>query len=204
MLLVFPVKNAKEPASLWHALYPRSAMRWDWSESADPRVVSLWHLKTELGEGDDVVYGKWYQGRATVFSKRVFTALMRIVGTPATQSRQLSLEGAQLLGLLLDDSPQTPKHLRRALDLEGRLYEAAFNRALKELWNRLLAVGKGEVDEGAYPALAIGATKLLFEDLWDEARDLSLEEAEARWREAVPAGSAFDRHLKRQLKATAR
>lgn len=33
-----------------------------------------------------------------------------------------------------------------------------------------MIVGFGEVDEGAFPSLAIGATKLLFEDLYEEAK----------------------------------
>ena len=32
------------------------------------------------------------------------------------------------------------------------------------LWSRLLIVG--EVDDGAFPSLAVGATELVFEDLW--------------------------------------
>ncbi|WP_305809091.1 hypothetical protein, partial [Staphylococcus epidermidis] len=50
--------------------------------------------------------------------------------------------------------------------------------ALQELWNRLLIVAFGEVDEGAFPSLAIGATKWIFEDLFREARELKVSEAE--------------------------
>ena len=46
--LVYPIKHAHEPGSLWHSLYPRSFMKWDWSEDADQRVVDIWHLKDEL------------------------------------------------------------------------------------------------------------------------------------------------------------
>ena len=35
----------------------------------------------------------------------------------------------------------------------------------------------GEVDEGAFPSLAIGSTELLFEDLWREGRFIKEEKA---------------------------
>lgn len=197
LLLVFPIKNEREPASLWYALHPRSAMRWDWSEDADPRVVSLWHLKTELGESHDVVYTKWFRGRATFFSRPVFTACMRLLNTTSIQDAEFGTEGAELFRALMDDSPQTPRMLRAATGLEGRPQEAAFNRGLKQIWERLAAVGRGELDEGAFPALQIGATKWLFEDLWDDAANLSEEEAMATFTQYAPSGSPFWKHMKR-------
>lgn len=53
--------------------------------------------------------------------------------------------------------------------LKGRDNEAAFQRAMKELWSRLLIVAFGEVDDGAFPSLAVGSTRVLFEDLWRKA-----------------------------------
>ena len=200
IVLVFPIKNEKAPASLWYELYPKSEMRWDWGDDADDRVVDLWHLRTELSESRDVVYGKWFRGRATFFSRDAFVAVGRTLGLTdnSAAAGRLSVEGRALYEQLLDDSPQTPTMLRAALGLEGRANEGAFNRALKELWNRLLTVGFGEVDQGSFPALAIGATKLMFEDLWDEVATTSLADAEAmlgRWER--PEAAPFFQHLKR-------
>lgn len=197
VLLVFPLKNERDPLSLWHALYPRSTMRWDWAETADDRVVDLWHLRTELSESRDVVYGKWFRGRATFFSRDVFTALLKVLGTTDMTPGSLSGEAAALYSQLLDDSPQTSRTLRRACELEGREYESAFNRGMKPLWSRLLAVGFGEIDEGSFPSLAIGATKLLFEELWDGAIALDEEEAERVVDSYLPKGSAYRKALDR-------
>jgi hypothetical protein len=207
ILLVYPIKNAPEPASIWAALYPRSEMRWDWSEDADPRVVDLWHLKTELGEGDDVVYAKWFQGRATFFSRALFPALLRVLGTPqrfddaASAEIGLGPDARTLYQLLLEDSPQTVKMLRAAADLEGKTFEATYNRGMRELWSRLLIVGAGEIEEGSYPSLAMYATKHRFEDLWEEAKRLSPAEAEARVAAAFAPGSPWEKHLRRLRRA---
>jgi hypothetical protein len=45
------------------------------------------------------------------------------------------------------------------------------------LFFRLLIVGLGEVEDGAFPSLAVGATTLLYDDLWADA--LNLNEGEA-------------------------
>lgn len=193
-LLVFPIKDAREPPSLWYALYPKSKMRWDWSEDADPRVVDLWHLRTELSLCKDVVYTKWFKNRATFFSRPLFSALLRV----RTDGRPPLAEASQALyDQLLEDSPQTSRMLRAATGLFGKEYESAFNRGLKPLWERLLAVGFGEIDEGSYPSLGIGATKTLFEDLWDDAQGLSLEEAWETIDARLPGGSAFRKWLDR-------
>ena len=47
-ILVFPLDNRKEPASIWSHFYPRTPMRWEWDDSGDNRVGDLWHLRTEL------------------------------------------------------------------------------------------------------------------------------------------------------------
>lgn len=196
ILLVYPIQNKKEPASIWHALYPGSRMSWDWAETADDRVVDLWHLRTQLSESRKVVYAKWFQGRATFFSRPVFAAMVRLLGGPERE-RDLPEEAAEIYRLLSDDSPQTPKMIREALGLEGKTNEARFTRGLAELWRRLLVVGFGELEEGSYPSLQIGATKLLFEDLWDEAALLSPDEAETRVKQVVPEDSPFFRQLVR-------
>jgi hypothetical protein len=166
ILLVYPIKNAKEPASLWSALYPRSEMRWEWDAGGDARVASLWHLREELSRSKQVVYAKWYQGRATFFSRDVFTALRsHFLAQPLPTGR----EARELLSLLQESSPQSTKQLKRGTGLLGRALESTYERAMKQLWQQLLIVGFGEVDEGAFPSLAVGATSLLFEDLEEEA-----------------------------------
>ena len=76
-LLVFPINNKKEPASLWSEFYPKSKMRWEWDSDGDDRVGDLWALMKKLSDSREVVYSKWYQGRATFFSRKLFTALLR-------------------------------------------------------------------------------------------------------------------------------
>lgn len=196
VLLVYPIQNQKEPPSIWHSLYPNCKMSWDWADSADDRVVDLWHLRTELSVSRKVVYTKWYQGRATFFSRPVFTALLKVLNAGERQ-RDLPEPASEIYRLLLDDSPQTPRMMREALGLLGKTNEAAFNRGIGELWRRLLVVGFGELDEGSYPALQVGATKHQFEDLWDEALELDPTEAERTVAAAFREGSAFGRQLKR-------
>jgi hypothetical protein len=204
-LLVYPIKNAAEPASLWSKLYPRREMVWDWSEDADPRVADLWHLREELSSGGAVVYTKWFRGRATFFSKELFRALLKVLNAAELEER-LDRGTDDLYHQLLDDSPQSAARLRDALDLRGKANEAPFNRQLKRLWERLLIVGYGEVDEGSYPALAMGATRLLFESLWDEAHELDAADAEATVARFMPSTSPFAKQLvrlKRSLKLDA-
>ncbi len=201
ILLVFPIKNERAPASLWYALYPKSGMRWDWSEDADERVVNLWHLRTELSQCRDVVYTKWFRGRATFFSRSVFVAMLRGLES-VPEPRRPEGEAAAVYDALLEDSPQTVRMLRAAVGLEGKVYEGTFTKALKQLWDRLLTVGFGEVDEGAFPALAIGATRLLFEELWDEAAALSADLAQEVLAEAFakPGAGPFAKYYARLVK----
>jgi hypothetical protein len=179
VLLLFPVENKPEPRALWHVLFPGEHMRWAWDETADRRVVGLWHLKVELSRSERVVYSKWLGGRATLFSLELFRAMLNALRElrPELDSG-LSSEARDLLDVLRDDSPKSTKALRRACGLLGKEHETAFNRGMRELWERGLVVGAGEEDEGGYPSLSVGATELLFEDLWKA----SLPEAAARTR----------------------
>jgi hypothetical protein len=173
-LLVFPIDNRKEFASIWSEFYPRTPMRWEWDEDGDDRVARLWHLRAELSICNEVVYTKWFRGRATFFSRPVFTALLKLLGA---SELGLSREARTILEALKLDSPLSTKQLKRATDLQGRFNESTYQRALKELWSRLLIVGYGEIDDGAFPSLAIGATQVIFEDLFNESRELSRTEA---------------------------
>ncbi|HEX4337566.1 MAG TPA: hypothetical protein VH062_16745 [Polyangiaceae bacterium] len=173
-LLVYPITNRREPRSLWSALYPRSEMHWAWDENADDRVVGLWYLREKLARGKKVVYAKWYRGRAVFFSRELFVAMLAAV---APWTLVPSFDAREVLGLLEESSPQSTKVVRREAGLRGKQGERVWQRSLNELWAALLLVGTGEVDDGAFPSLEIGATRLIFEDLWDEAVAMDREKA---------------------------
>ncbi len=167
--LVFPKANEKAPLSLWRHFFPKTKMRWEWDDEGDSRVADLWHLREELSRSGKVVYVKWYQGRATFFSKPVFAAFVRGLNLEAPLPVALGKEAIQLLGALEETSPLSTKQLKAAAGLQGKFLESTYTKNLKQLWNRLLIVGYGEVDDGAFPSLAMGATQHMFEDLWNEA-----------------------------------
>jgi hypothetical protein len=194
-LLVFPIKNRKEPKSLWSEFFPRKKMRWEWDETHDSGVGDLWVLMKRLSSSNQVVYSKWYQGRATFFSREVFCAMLQVMHP--WQTAPLS-EAAQTIIEALDmDSPLSTKQLKQLTGLQGRLNEPEYNRALKMLFSRLLVVAYGEVDDGAFPSLAVGSTQVLFEDLWLEAR--SLKDADRVLNKYLPSGSALRKHFDKNL-----
>ncbi len=175
MLLVYPIDNAKDPASLWSVAYPRSKMSWEWDESGDNRVANLWHLRAELSISRKVIYTKWYRGRATFFSLKTFQAMLAL--SLQQNWAPLSRQARKLLALLEERSPLSPKQLKRETDLVGRALEPLYQKALKELWLRFLIVGYGEIDEGSFPSLALGSTRALFEDLYLAAAEMEGKEA---------------------------
>lgn len=175
-LLVYPLNNKKEPASLWSEIWPRKKMVWDWNEDGGDDVADMWHMRMVLSRSRHVVYAKWYQGRATLFSFDVFVNLLSFLG--GTENFEMSRESRNALESLEQDSPLSTKQLKSAIELEGRLLEPAYNRALKPLWNRLWIVGFGEFEDSSFPSLGIGATKTLFEDLWNEASRIDVGVAE--------------------------
>ncbi len=117
--LVYPIKNAPEPRSLWHSLHPRTFMKWDWSEDADQRVVDIWHLKDDLSCGQDVVYAKWFRGRATFFSREIFAPILCLLETTKVDEIHRSVHASDIYDELLERSPLTPKIVRQAVDLSG-------------------------------------------------------------------------------------
>jgi len=199
ILLVYPIANRAEPRSLWSELHPRTPMRWAWDAQADSRIAALWQLREQLARSPAVVYAKWYRGRATFFSRSAFRALLAALAEAGDPRGGLSRDAALLLELLEDNSPQSTKELRAAAALQGRAHEAAYSRAMKELWARLLVVGVGEVPDGAFPSLAMSATRLRFEDLWPAPPLASPgRAADARHLEAVLAAAPlFARELAR-------
>lgn len=199
VLLVYPVNNKKEPKSLWSVLYPRSEMVWEWDEDSDGRVADLWHLRMQLSESSDVVYAKWYQGRASFFSKELFTALLRVFGTADESPSNLSRDSRNIIDILLSDSPISTKMIKQGAELQGKDLESQYNRAMKPLWNHLWIVGYGEIEDSSFPSLAVGATQVLFEDLWRASRELSMKEAQVTVDRFMPVGSAFRKFFNRVL-----
>jgi hypothetical protein len=141
-------------------------------------------LKTELSTTGKVVYSKWYRGRATYFSKPLFVAILRALNPHLDDSFRnqatLSVPARKILEVLQAESPLSTKELKRLSDMKGRERERMYEKALKELWSRCLIVAYGEVDDGAFPSLAVGSTEALFEELWSEALALDPAEAENR------------------------
>lgn len=174
-LLLFPQANQQTPQSIWSLLYPSIPLRWEWDDSADNRIVQLWQVREELARSRDVIYGKFYQGRATFFSRKVFTCLLALKGPwdfsfPNPISRQV-LEALEM------DSPLSTKQLKEVTGLKGKLLEGTFHKALRDLWENFLVVGLGEIDDGAFPSLAHASTHVVFEDLWQEAQSMDPADA---------------------------
>lgn len=183
VLLVFPVKNQKEPSSLWNELFPQKAMLWEWSDDGDNSVFVLWALMKELSAEGEVVYSKWYQNRATFFSRNCFKHLLAWGRHNLNSS--LSYSAQQILDELESNSPLSTKEIKEITGLKGKLLEPEYSRAIKDLFQRFLIVGFGEVDDGAFPSAALGATRLIFEDLWLESQKISQKSADTYVQEVL-------------------
>lgn len=194
VVLVFPIDNRKQPHSLWSELYPKSEMRWDWDTTGDNRVVDLWHLKTELSKSRKVVYSKWYQNRATYFSRELFTACLRF---EAEKPLALSRDSKNILSTLISDSPLSTKQLKALTELQGKMFESLFNKSMRPLWDHFQIVAFGEFEDSSFPSLGIGATQTLFEDLVLDARELSLKESLLKIERAMPMESLFRKYWDR-------
>ncbi len=194
VLLVFPVNNQKEPRSLWSEFYPRTAMRWEWNENGDNRVGEMWSLMKKLSDSTTVVYSKWYQGRATFFSRELFTALV-CVNFPFFSDPQISRNATNLLECLESDSPLSTKEIKKITDLRGKENEKFYNQGMKELFNKFLIVAFGEVDDGAFPSLAVGATRNLYEDLFNEAQKMKTSQAQNIIDRFMPEGNLFRKYF---------
>ncbi|HSO35322.1 MAG TPA: hypothetical protein VLT33_22490 [Labilithrix sp.] len=197
--LVYPIDNRPEPPSLWSALHPRSEMAWSWDEGADPRVAELWHLRERLASSSEVAYAKWFRGRATFFSLPVFHALLGRLGEAGNVMAGLPHESIELLERLREISPRSTKELRAEAGLRGKPFESVFTHAMKALWARLLIVGTGEVADGAFPSLAVSATEMIFEDLWNDRAAVPAE-ANAKLDEVLARSPMFAKELERSLK----
>ena len=136
-------------------------MVWDWNDDAAGPVHDMWGLMKRLSDCREVVYSKWYQGRATFFSRELFAAMLCLRCLQSDARRGLSSTARTLFEVLENNSPLSTRKLKELTDLQGKLHEAEYSRAMKDLFTRLLIVGFGEVDDGAFPSLAVGATELL-------------------------------------------
>lgn len=187
ILLVYPLQNRREPASLWSELHPRTQMRWEWDEGGDSRVADLWHLRAQLSTSKEVFYAKWFQGRATFFSldaARDLLAWTRALGPVGTDSRRI-------LEILEMDSPLSTKQLKEAAEMQGKFFESDYERAMRPLWRRLWITGFGEIEDSSFPSLAVGATRLLFEELWDEASEIPPEKGRDRIEKLLGSTNPF-------------
>jgi len=194
VLLVFPIHNREFPSSLWSRFFPDTKMVWDWNEDADHRVSDLWSLMKLLSSGRSVVYSKWYQGRATFFSRELFTAMLCIRRVHLHSDRRM-LTNAELtlLEILENNSPLSTRRLKELADLQGRQHESTYSRSMKVLFTKLMIVGFGEVDDGAFPSLAVGTTELLHEDLCRDAQVMSIRQAQNTIDRFMPISSHFRR-----------
>ncbi len=161
-------------------------MVWEWDPGGDASVGDLWLLMKELSNCGEVVYSKWYQGRATFFSSELFTAMLCLKGDLAND---LSFEAKEIFEVLESDSPLSTKEIKKLTDLRGKDNEPTYSRAMKSLFLKLLIVAYGEVDDGAFPSLAVGSTQLLFEDLWLAAKEMKAPKARKIVDLYMPAGS---------------
>jgi hypothetical protein len=190
-LLVFPINNRPTPVSLWSEFHPRTKLKWEWDHHGDQKVFKMWQLMKELSTNRDVVYSKWLSGRATFFSHDLFVAMLSFLQKSPAQLGKLSIEARSLLSELESDSPLSTRELKKLTNLQGKLNESFYNRGMKTLFSQLLIIGFGEVDDGAFPSLAVGATRLLYEDLWIAAQKLDLTQAQNQIDQSMPKGTEF-------------
>ena len=174
-------------------------MVWEWNEDSDARVSEMWTLMKRLSDCREVVYSKWYQGRATFFSRELFTAMLSLRCLRTDARRTISETAGALLDVLENNSPLSTRTLKELTDLQGRLHEAAYSRAMKELFTSFRIVGFGEVDDGAFPSLAVGATELIFDDLWRDAEKLSMKKALSTIDRLMPQSSHFRRFFEKSV-----
>jgi hypothetical protein len=199
-LLVYPLANQSEPASLWSELYPRSKMVWEWDAGADGRVSEMWILREELARSKDVVYAKWFRNRATFFSKDIFVSLLSYLGSVRGEV-SLPRASQEALDSFLMDSPQSTKVIKENLGWQGKLMESHYNKAMKPLWNYLFLVGFGEVQDSSFPSLNMAATQNLFEEQWLQAQELDPKQAEKNLQQTLGEDNLFYKYAVKMRKA---
>ena len=188
--LVYPLNNRKDVPSIWQSFYPRTPMKWEWTEDSDNRVADMWHLREKLSHCGKVVYLKWYQGRATFFSLEAYRLLLAFLDVRKIE-KNLSPNSKKLLDVLHSTSPQSTRLIKKEMEWVGRNFESTYARHMKQLWQCGLIVGYGEVDDGAFPSLAVGAGELLFELEWRKLIELSPVVAEKKLKALLGEKSPF-------------
>ena len=108
---------------------------------------------------------------------------------------KLSRTALQILEILESDSPLSTKQLKKMAELQGRDNEKFYLRAMKALFKDFHIVAYGEVDDGAFPSLATGSTKNLYEDLWIDAQQMDSAEAMKVIDQFMPHGQLFRKYL---------
>jgi hypothetical protein len=196
-LLVFPIKNRPQVPSLWKVFYPRTPMLWNWSDDGSAKVPRIWHLREELSRSRKVVYTKWYQGRATLLSFDLIRTFLSAVSTLDDPLAGLSEETRKIFLVLQDDSPLPLKEIKARCSEEWSIDPARVEKSLKELWNRLLITGFGEVEAGGFPSLAMGTVSRIFEDLWDESKNIRVKDRSQLLQKLLPEHSVFLKHFER-------
>lgn len=97
--------------------------------------------------------------------------------------------------LLENDSPLSTKLIKKHTSLIGKDFNAEYERAMRFLFQRLLIVSFGEAEDGAFPSSAIGASNLLFEDLWRQSAKIKPKQAEVIIDHYMPKGSMTRKFL---------
>ncbi len=189
LLLVYPIDNRPLPLSLWSELHPGVRMRWEWDDEGDSKVAALWHLRTELSQSRLVVYSKWYQNRATFFSRPLWCAMYKL--SRQWKPQKWARESDEILEVLDSDSPLSTRQIKEAVNLQGKLLESTYERAMRPLWQHLDIVGFGEIEDSSFPSLAVGSARVLFEDLVEEAESLSHKEALKIFEKFLPEKSLW-------------
>lgn len=198
-LLVFPIQNQKVPASLWSCFYPRTQMRWEWDESGDNRVAELWHLREQLSRSSKVVYAKWYKNRATVFSPECYRWFRSVLHSLPGYAGY-SADARRVFSVISDNSPISTKEIKKSAKQQFGMPGPVVEKCFPELWQRLLITGFGEVDDGAFPSLAVGAADRLFESWTEEADALSPEKSRTALVDKLGADSPFLKELDRLVR----
>jgi hypothetical protein len=195
LLLVYPIDNRPLPLSLWSELYPGKKMRWEWDDDGDSRVADLWHLRADLSSSGDVIYSKWYQNRATFFSRPLWTALYKL--SRSWRPPKWPRESDEILETLDLDSPLSTRQIKEAVSLQGRLLEGTYERSMRPLWQHLDIVGFGEIEDSSFPSLAVGSARTLFEDLVTESEALSESKAQQALEKFLPEKSLWRKYWNR-------
>lgn len=189
------MNNKSQPLSLWSCFYPRSKMNWSWDSGSDNRVSQMWMLMKKLSDCREVIYSKWYQGRATFFSVELFTALLSFYFKNLQASSVLSKTAKNLLEILENDSPLSTKQLKKLAELQGKDNEKEYSQAMKSLFKNFLVVAYGEVDDGAFPSLAVGSTQHIYEEIWTNALKMNSSETKTILNNFIPEFHLFQKYL---------